>query len=827
MSLVVSASLTRKLRQAEERLRSGDAAGAESLCEEVLLKAPRNPGALGLLGLTRLATGRTRDAVPPLEQALSARPGHGPLLEHLGLARLLLGQFAQAESVLRDAVALPGAPASVFMRLGVAMLHQGRPAEALPALRRAVALDPQSAECRLNLGQALARMGDPAAARGEFEAVLRLAPDHADALFNLGVICLDQSELDGARQWFERVLARSPGYADALVNLGIALQRQSRLDEAAACLRKALALDPVNAAAGNSLARTLALQGRLEPAREQYLAALRIAPGFAAAHEGLAFVCLALGRVGEAISHLKATLQTEPDNRNALSALAGALFEAGQLSEAEASAQRVCALDPSAAAPRATLANVYIVRGELDRAIATLESGYAQTGAASLLGMLTYQLRQACDWTKWRAAWDEMAPRIEREAGLGSPFWLLCEPITAQQQLAYTRRWAESRFGSITPGSRGAGMPPRRHPRLRIGYLSSDLQEHAAAHLLAEVFELHDRERIEVFAYSHGPDDHDAMRQRLRAACEHFVDIAWEPDDVAAERIREDRLDILVDLKGYTAGDRLTIMARRPCELQVTWLGYPGTTGAAFMDYLIADPFIIPPEQESAYSERIVRLPHCYQPNDRKRAAAEPLRRMDYGIPDRAFVFCCFNQASKITPDVFVVWMRLLRNMPESVLWLVESNRWAKRNLTDAARVHGVAAERLVFAPRLPYAEHLARYRIVDLALDTFPYTSHTILSDALWCGCPTVGLCGETFASRVSGSLLIAAGLPDLVTHTLSDYERLAYRLAEEPSLLQEIRARVAHAKDHSPLFDTTTFTRDLERLYTGLVNQAISRNT
>ena len=890
--LPVSASLTRKLRQAEERLRSGDAAGAEWLCEEVLQRAPRNPDALCLLGLTRLATGRAGDAVPPLQQAVSASPDHGAALEHLGLAHLLLGQFAQAESVLRDAAALRAAPASVFMRLGAAMLHQGRPAEALPALQRAVALDPQSAECHLNLGQALARTGDPAAARVEFETVLRLDPGHADAQFNLGVICLERGELDGARQWFERVLAQSPEHADALVNLGVVLQRQSHLDQAAACLRKALALDPGNAAAGNNLARTLALQGKLEPAREQYLTALRAAPGFTAAHEGLASVCLALGRVGEAIGHLRATLQAEPDNRDALSALAGALFEAGQLDEAEAAARRVCgslsppemvdkpippfipplpsqslipallpsgegglepsslppgeregvraggegvrderrepstqsSRDPSAAVSYATLANVCIVRGELDRAIAALESGYAQTGGSSLLGMLAYQFRQACDWTKWQAAWDKMAPEIERSGALGSPFWLLCEPTAAQQQLAYTRRWAESRFRSITPGSHGAGIAPRRHPRRRIGYLSSDLQEHAAAYLIAEVLELHDRERFEVFAYSHGPDDQGAMRRRLRAACEHFIDIAWEPDDVAAERIRADELDVLVDLKGYTAGDRLTIMARRPCDAQVTWLGYPGTTGAAFIDYLIADAFIIPPERESAYSERVVCLPHCYQPNDRKRVVAETLPRADYGIPDRAFVFCCFNQTYKITPDVFAVWMRLLRNVPGSVLWLVESNRWAKRNLIETAQTHGVAAERLVFAPRLPYAEHLARYRVADLALDTFPYTSHTILSDALWCGCPTVGLCGETFASRVSGTLLTAAGMPDLVTYTLSDYEQFAFRLATEPSLLRELRARVAQARDGSPLFDSTAFTRDLERLYFGLANHAMS---
>jgi protein O-GlcNAc transferase len=784
----VSASSLHKLKQARERLENGDVAGAQFLCEQILQRAPRNPDALCLLAMSHLVNARAAEAVPLLEQAISSDPRHGMALEHLGLAHLLLGRFAEAERALRRAAALPGAPASVPMRLGISLLNQQKYDAAVKQLRRALALDPQNADCHLNLGQALAQTGDAEAAREHFQTVLRLDPRHVDAVFNLGVLALQREDLDQARGWFEETLARAPQYVDATVSLGTVLQKQ----------------------------------GRLTAAREQYLAALRLAPGLADAHGGMAFVCLALGRSREAVDHLKATLQAEPENRDVLSALAGALFEVGELDEAETLAQRVCELAPADAAAYATLANIYIVRGQLDRAIATLESGYALTNASSLLGMLTYQLRQTCDWDKWHAAWDKIAPEIERSSALGSPFWLLCEPTSARQQLSYTQRWAASRFNARTVPARAATIAPRRHPRLRVGYLSSDLQEHAAAYLIAEVLELHDRERFEIFAYSHGPDDRGAMRPRVAAACEHFVDIAWEPDDLAAERIRNDELDILVDLKGYTAGDRLTIMAQRPCDVQVTWLGYPGTTGATFMDYLIADAFIVPPEREPAYSERIVRMPHCYQPNDRKRVIAEPLRRPEYGLPERSFVFCCFNQTYKITSDIFAVWMQLLRAVPDSVFWLLESNRWAKQELLKRAQVHGVAAERLVFASRVPYAAHLARYRVVDLALDTFPYTSHTILSDALWCGCPTVGLCGETFASRVSGSLLTTAGMPDLVTHRLSDYAHLAHRLAREPSFLCEIRARVAHARDRSPLFDSNAFTRDLERLYIGLVSQA-----
>ena len=816
----MSASSNHKLKQAHARLRAGDAAGARALCEQVLKRAPGNPEALSLLGSAHLMNGHPAAALAPLQQAVSAESGGGMALEHLGLAHLMLGQFTKAESALRRAASLPGAPASVEMRLGAALLHQHKHDEAVRVLRRALAREPDSIDCHLNLGQVLAQKGDVAAAKDHFQAILRIDAHHVDAAFNLGVLSLSQGEFDTARQWFERVIHQSPRHADAHVNLGIVLQNNLLYGDALECFHRALQVEPGHVPAHHNLAHTLALQGRLDDARERYLMTLRIAPNFAAAHEGLASVCLALGRAGEAIGHLRATLQSEPDNINALSALAGALFEAGQLEEAETTAQRACSLNPTAAAPcHATLANIYFVRGDLDRTIAALESGYAHTNASSLLGMLTYQLRQACDWTRWQAAWELMAPEVEENAALGSPFWLLCEPTTAHQQLVYTRRWAEARFKSIAavPSAR---LGPRAHQRLRIGYLSSDLQEHAAAYLVSEVLELHNRAQFEVFAYSHGPDDGGAMRQRLRAGCEHFIDIAWEPDDVAAERMRGDALDLLVDLKGYTAGDRLTIMARRPCSVQVAWLGYPGTTGAAFMDYLIADPFIIPPGEESHYSERVVRMPHCYQANDRKRAIAVSSSRADYGLPDRAFVFCCFNQAYKITPDVFAVWMRLLKAIPHSVLWLIESNRLAKHNLLAAAQTHGVPAERLVFAPRLPYAQHLARYRAADLALDTFPYTSHTILSDALWCGCPTIGLCGTTFASRVSGSLLTAAGLPDLVTYTIADYEQLALRIAMDPPRMQQIRTRVARARDHSSLFDSTTFTRDLEQIYLGLVN-------
>ena len=255
--------------------------------------------------------------------------------------------------------------------------------------------------------------------------------------------------------------------------------------------------------------------------------------------------------------------------------------------------------------------------------------------------------------------------------------------------------------------------------------------------------------------------------------------------------------------------------------MQVSWLGYPGTMGADFIDCLIADPFIVPPGHEGAYSERVLRLPHCYQPNDRQRNVATPLTRAAYNLPETGFVFCCFNQAYKITPEVFACWMRLLLQVPHSVLWLLDDNRWATENLICAAQAHGIAPERLKFAPPLPLAQHLARYRAADLALDTFPCPSHTTASDALWADCLLVGLCGETFAARVSGSILSACNLPELVTYTIDDYERLALRIATDEPYRNSLRAKLESNKLSAPLFDSRAFTRDLENLYRDLVGK------
>jgi predicted O-linked N-acetylglucosamine transferase (SPINDLY family) len=370
------------------------------------------------------------------------------------------------------------------------------------------------------------------------------------------------------------------------------------------------------------------------------------------------------------------------------------------------------------------------------------------------------------------------------------------------------------------------------HDRIRVGYLSADIRNHPVARLIAEIFERHDRTRVETFAFSFGADDGSALRARIAKAFDHFVDVSQKSDRDIASLIRENEIDVAVDLTGFTENARVGILAMRPAPTQVNYLGYPGTIGADYFDYIIADQIIVPPEHQPFYSEKVAYLPHTYQPTDTTREIpATPLSRRDAGLPDTGFVFCSFNNSFKITPQVFDIWMRLLRSVDGSVLWLLDGHP-ASDNLRREAQKRDVAAERLVFAPRVDPDIHLARHRLADIFLDTSPYNAHTTTSDALWAGLPVLTCLGTAFAGRVAASIVTAAGLPDLVTHSLPEYEALALRLAREPDRLASVRSKLAGNRLTQPLFDSASFARDLEAVYTamwerqrnGLVPEAFS---
>lgn len=434
--------------------------------------------------------------------------------------------------------------------------------------------------------------------------------------------------------------------------------------------------------------------------------------------------------------------------------------------------------------------------------------------------------QQACSWGNRELHVRKLLSLLRQDDSPAlPPFSLLAIPEVGPDALkAANRRWAISNFpcGPDVPALT-SGIRPRRNERLRIGYLSADFHEHATTQLLAGVLESHDVSKFDILAYSIGPDRQDDARSRVQGACKIFRDLRLDDDSTAARRIATDGVDILVDLKGYTQNCRPGINALRPAPVIANWLGYPCTLGhRRLADYLIGDPIVTPPEHAAHYSESLALLPHCYQPNDRKRQIAAAATRQAEGLPERGFIFCSFNQTYKISPVSFNLWCRLLVDLPGSVLWLMEATDHAMDNLRREADIRGVASDRLIFARHKPLDQHLARLQLADLALDTFPYSSHTTGSDALWAGVPLAALIGDTFPSRVSASLLHAVGLPELVAHDVSAYHSLVMDIAASPARLAALRARLASERLSAPLFDTPRFTRDLEALYCSIWTHA-----
>lgn len=432
---------------------------------------------------------------------------------------------------------------------------------------------------------------------------------------------------------------------------------------------------------------------------------------------------------------------------------------------------------------------------------------------ADAFSQLAYQRWRACDWSAFSADQQKLRDLVRHGARV-PPFFLLATDADRAEQLACAQRWVEP-FARAVPPAPARSFREREGERIRLAYLSADFHQHATAHLAAELFERHDRARFEVFAYSYGPDDGSAMRRRLERAFDRFIDIRPLSHPQAARRIHADAIDILIDLKGHTLNARTAMLAARPAPVQVNYLGYPGTMGADFIDYIIIDRIVAPPADQTCFAEKLVTLPGCYQPSDTRREAATPPTRRDCGLPPDAFVFCCFNNTYKITPTFFDIWMRLLNRVPGSVLWLLESNELARRNLRREAEQRGVDPDRLVFAPIRPIGEHLARHRHADLFLDTLPCNAHTTANDALWSGLPVLTCPGATFAGRVAASAVAAAGLPELIAPSREAYEQTALDLARTPARLGELREKLERNRATAPLFDVAAYARRIEAAY------------
>lgn len=607
----------------------------------------------------------------------------------------------------------------------------------------------------------------------------------------------------------------------------VAMVDHGERDQALITARRLIEQTPADPAAWRAFAYAQAAQRAFEEAEQALRHAISLAPQDAVTWEHLGWLYRRSGDLARAVPALQEALAIDASRPRARMMLANCLGDLGKVKAAIAEYQRVLAQEPNHVRAHNNLANLLAAQGRLKAAA----DHYAEAAALSAdyihrIGA-AHTARRIADWDRAETLEQSLLRSLrakERPRDRAQPFSMLAVPgATAADHLAAARQMAQS-YPAVPAVPHKAPAALASRPRLRIGYLSSDLHDHATTYLIAEVLELHDRKRFEIVGFDYSTARPGAHRTRILKAFERVETIAGLSDAEAAHRVAADEIAVAVDLKGWTTGARPHILGFRPAPIAVHWLGHPGTIGAPWIDYAIVDPVVMPRGSEDEFTERLVRLPHCYQPNDRQRAIGAVPTRAQAGLPDDAFVYCCFNQAFKINRAVFAIWMDLLRATPRAALWLKDDNRWATAAFKEQARTAGIDPARLVFGPSLPLADHLARLTLADLALDCAPCGSHTTGSDALWAGVPQIAYCGDTFAARVSASLVTAVGLPELIVRSPLEYRALAMRLANDRAALASVRSRLADNRLTTPLFDSRLFVRHLEAAYEAMWRRAVA---
>jgi protein O-GlcNAc transferase len=780
-------TLQAEFEQGAEHHRQGRLDEAEAVYRSLLERQPKAAEVLHSMGVLQVQRQNLADAVVWMERAAEADPRHVAARVNLGNLLRVLGHREEALASYGGALDIAPGNIDALMNRAAVLLDLGRQTHALADYESVLNAMPGHREAGLKRCILLTGQGRMEEALAGYDQVLASSPEDLEALFNQGALLVALDRVAEAVASYDRALAIKPDFVEVFNNRGIAWWKGRQCESAVADYERALALRPDYAEAHHNRGIVLAYMRRWDEALTSYDRAVACNPGYSGAWGNRGALLADMGRHDEALFSYDRALEIKPDFLEALNNRGG-IFRKMALHERSAQDySQILALNP----------------------------GYEHA-----IGNKWYAEALVCNWTGYPDSRQSLFDAIKSDAAVALPFQAAVLLGSADSQLQCARNFVRRKYPAIAePLWNGESY---RHARPRVAYLSADFHDHATSQLMAELFERHDRERFEVSAWSFGPETGDAMRARLRAAFEHFHDVRNVSDDEVAARLRAAEIDIAVDLKGFTDGCRPGIFARRVAPIQVNFLGYPGTTGADYMDYIIGDAEVIPEGHEVFYSEQVVRLPDSYQVNDTKRVIAGHVpTRAEAGLPASGFVFCCFNNNYKITPEVFDVWMRLLKAVPGSVLWLLEDNAAASRNLRREAQARGVDAGRLVFAGRVLPPDHLARHRLADLFLDTLPCNAHTTASDALWAGLPVLTCRGNAFAGRVAASLLRAVGLPELVVDDLGAYETLAMRLATAPGELAGLKARLLQNRLTHPLFDIERYRRHLESAYAAMIEQ------
>ncbi|MDC1411073.1 tetratricopeptide repeat protein [Amylibacter sp.] len=799
---MVELSLEQAFERAEYHVEKGEVAEARKFYQAIITALPNNERAQqALFSLPKIQVSTDTQSPPQeviyqlaslydsgqltsiVEQAQTLTkqyPKAFIIWNILGAAHKDLGDIKKASQAFKKVTKLKPTYADGFNNYGVTLKEQGRLEEAIEGFEKAIFLKPDYDEAYFNMGITLQEKGKLEEAIEAFEKEIFLKPDYVDAYNNMGNALKDQGKLEEAIETYKKAIAIKPDYVDAYNNMGNALNDQGKLEEAIEAFEKAIFLKSDYVDAYYNMGNALKDKGKLEEAIEAYKKAIAIKPDYVEAYNNMGNALKDQSKLEKAIEAYKEAIAIKPDYAEAYNNMGNALKEQGKLEEAIEAYTKALSLKPD----------------------------YVQARSHRL-----YLQAKICNWKTVEEDHSSL-PKLGISGNAIAPFTLLSLEDAPERHRLRSENYAKEHFPvkSLMKFERPSQMPKR----LRIGYFSADFKEHPVAYLIAKVLEQHNCGEFEVFGYSlHGSSSCN-LHQRIKKSFDYFTDVKDMSDKEVALRARHDRIDIAIDLNGYTQNARTGIFAYRAAPIQINYLGFPGTMGANFIDYIIADQNLIPPSNQKYYFEKQLYLPNTYMPTDNGRKFSKhSILRNNMGLPDSAFVFCCFNNNYKISPNEFDIWMRLLTKVENSVLWLRKSNQLSDKNIIKEAQKRNIDSSRLVFTDRVSIDDHLSRYKLADLFIDTFAFNAHTTASEALWAGLPVVTKLGKGFAARVAGSLLNAVGLPELITHNEEAYEALILELATKPKKLSAIKKKLEANRLSTPLFNTEQYTKHLENGY------------
>ena len=844
----MSQQLQLMLQQAIQAFQISNYDGADLMLRRILQADPKNLPALHILGLIKASQKKYQEAVDLLAKAEKIHPNDSSIQYNLAKALMDCGFDKESLPHHQKAVQLAPNNQDAWFNYGKACSNLAHHDEALKQFDKALSLKPDYGEALLNKANTLHMLKKYNEALICFDRVLGSSPENIEAWSGKGLTLHELERYGDAITHFDQALSISqndlaaryyksntlyvlkhyedslinfnyalelyPEYAELWSNKGMVLKELKLFKEAINHFDTALTLKPDYAEAWSNRGIVLYELKQYEESISNYDQALGLKPNYAEAWSNKGISLCAIQAHEEAINHFNKAINLKPDYAEAWSNKGIVLYELKQYEESIATYDKALSLRPNY--PEAW-SNKGISLHELkkyDEAITNHEQALSlKPDVDWIYGDLRHLKMKICSWKNFHEDTKTICSKIEAHQKIIHPFSLLSLIDNPNLQKKCSEIYVEDKY-PFNPALGNILKSPKKE-KIRIGYFSADFRNHPVSLLTVELFELHDKDRFEVIAFSYGADDKSNMRLRLSKAFSQFIDVSLMADINIARLSRELSIDIAVDLSGHTAHSRMGIFAYRVAPLQLSYIGYLGTTGAQYFDYLIADKIIIPDSYENFYSEKILYL-QSYQANDRKKVISEKsFTRHELGLPKNGFIYCCFNYSYKILPETFDCWMKILRASEESVLFLYAENSFVEENLKNYAEAAGVKSERLIFGKHMSLDEYLARYRVCDLFLDTYPYGAGTTASDALWAGLPVLTMAGQTFASRIAASLLNAIGLPELITSAQGDYEALAIELSKNPNKINALRQKLAENILSKPLFDTPLFTKNIEAAY------------